>query len=249
MLNSAIYHGNVRHRRLQPKGHAFNYRLFMLYLDLQELDHAFDNCRFFSYNKKNLAYLKRCDYIGPPELSLYQSACDFVSGQTGTAFNGRIMLLTHLRYFGFTINPISCYYCFNQNDELQYIIAAVTNTPWNETHHYLIPANSKGETKHQFAKTHHVSPFMPLDMQYHWYSNNPDKRLNLHLENWQNEKKIFDATLAMKKQPLTAKNLNRQLVHFPLMTVKIASAIYWQALKLALKGMKFYSHPKKSNNG
>lgn len=246
MLNSAIYQGNVRHRRLKPKSHAFNYQLFMLYLDLQELDHVFNSSRLFSYNKANLACLKRSDYLGNPEQSLYQSVCDFIHEQTGRVFQGRVMLLTHLRYFGYAINPISCYYCFNKNHKLQYIIAAVTNTPWNETHHYLIPVNNNGHALHQFAKIHHVSPFMPLDMQYHWQSNTPDARLRIHLENWQSETKIFDATLAMKKLPLTAKNLNRLLVHFPLMTVKIAFAIYWQALKLALKGIKFYRHPKKT---
>ena len=144
------------------------------------------------------------------------------------------------------MNPIACYYCFNPDEsELEYVVAEVNNTPWNERHSYVLPGPGKERwLKTSFDKSFHVSPFNPMAMRYQWRSNTPDRKLILHMDNSVKEGKVFDATLAMSAQPMTAANLNRNLAKYPLMTVQVAFAIYWQALRLYLQGVPVYTHPQ-----
>ena len=100
-----------------------------------------------------------------------------------------------------------------------------------------------------FDKQLHVSPFNPMNMRYRWRSNTPDQRLVLHMENLLEEEKVFEATLSLSAQPMSAGNLNKLLFRYPLMSVKVALAIYWQALRLYIKGMPVYTHPANNAAG
>jgi DUF1365 family protein len=144
------------------------------------------------------------------------------------------------------MNPIACYYCFNDDEsQLEYVVAEVNNTPWDERHSYVLPGPASGRwLKTVFDKAFHVSPFNPMAMQYHWRSNTPDRRLVLHMENTADGESVFDATLSLTAQPMTATNLNKLLIRHPFTTAKVGLAIYWQALKLYCKGIPVYTHPK-----
>ncbi len=245
-MNSAIYQGWVRHRRYTPRSHNFRYRVFMPFLRLDELPELFDNCRGWSSRGPALAWFRREDFLGDPRLPLEQAVKDRVEEVTGCRPGGPVCLLANLRYFGFSINPISCYYCYAEDGEtLEYLVAEVTNTPWNERHAYVLPAAPGTRwLKTEFDKALHVSPFNPMAMRYHWHSNTPGEKLVLHLANSSEGETIFDATLSLQSQPVTAANLSKQLARYPFMTAKVAAAIYWQALRLWLKGNPFHSHPK-----
>ena len=149
------------------------------------------------------------------------------------------------------MNPIACYYCFNDDEmRLAYLVAEVNNTPWDERHSYVLEGpEGRKWLRTEFDKQFHVSPFNPMDMRYHWRSNTPDRRLVLHMENSSEGDKVFDATLSLTAQPMTAKNLNRQLLRYPFMTIKVGLAIYWQAVRLWLKGIPVYTHPVKQTIG
>ncbi len=243
-MRSAIYTGMVRHQRFSPKQHSFIYTVFMLYLDLDEIPTLFDKTPFWSARRWALARFKREDYLaGNPDLKT--EVLNQVEAQTGQRPEGAVCLLTNLRYFGYLINPISIYYCFDEQERLQAMLAEVTNTPWGERVSYVLPCEPDKKTqKIVFEKSMHVSPFHPMDMQYKWLSNKPNKKLALHLANMQADECVFDATLALKREPLTPSRLLKILIRFPFMTVKVAVAIHWQAVRLFFKAVPLHPHPK-----
>ncbi|MDC0575082.1 DUF1365 domain-containing protein [Nitrosomonadaceae bacterium] len=249
-MYSCIYEGQVRHRRFSPAIHEFNYKLYLAYIDLDELDSVFDKRWFWSSKRAALARLKREDYIGDSTLSIKNAVNKRVLEETGNEIEGRVRMLTHLRYFGYVFNPVTFYYCFDKTDNyVKTVVAEITNTPWKERHSYVLNVNDSNE-KLQFYidKEFHVSPFMQMDLQYDWRFTIPSKTLNVHMINFHNEEKIFDATLRLNQKKMSSYQCARILILFPLMTVKVIIGIYWQALKLFLKKIPIYDHKKNIEN-
>jgi len=250
-MNSRIYKGWVRHRRVAPTQNRFRYRMFMLYLDLAELPGLFDGTPFWSARRPAPARFKRSDYLGPADQPLDQAVRDLVEQRLGSRPSGPIRLLTHLRYFGYCMNPVSFYYCFDATGEaLETIVAEITNTPWGERHQYVLPCGGpesrtagSATQRFEFDKDFHVSPFMPMAMQYHWFFNEPGDRLLVHMQNFLDGGRMFDATLALKREPLTTGALLGVLATYPLMSFKVIAAIHWQALRLWWKKTPFFAHP------
>ena len=134
-MHSALYEGWVRHRRHRPVAHEFRFPLCMVYLDLDELPELFRDSWLWSAERPALAWFRRADHLGPPDAPLAQCVRDRVAAITGRRPAGPVRLLTHLRYAGFAMNPVSFYYCFDAGGErLEAVLAEVTNTPWRERH-------------------------------------------------------------------------------------------------------------------
>ncbi|MDH3418787.1 MAG: DUF1365 domain-containing protein [Gammaproteobacteria bacterium] len=251
-MNSAIYEGQVRHRRFSPAEHTFSYRLFMVYLDLSELDSIFSGRWLWSANRPALARFRRRDHFGDPGVPLDQAVRDLVAERTGKRPSGPIRLLTQLSYFGYCFNPVSFYYCFDATDtHVETIVAEVNNTPWGERHCYVLhEAMNTGQAEHKRympSKVMHVSPFMPMNVGYDWRFSPPQERLTVHMENSADDLKIFDATLDFERTDITATALARVLVVYPLLTLKIITRIYWEALRLWLKRVPVFDHPAKTS--
>ena len=257
-MQSCLYFGRVSHRRHggaeDPVSNAFAYRMFMVWLDLGELDTVFRGRWFWSTRRRAAAWLRRADHFGDPSQPLQSVVRDLVATRTGRRPTGPIRLLTHLRYFGHCFNPVSFYYCYDDTGErLETIVAEVSNTPWGETHCYVLPrdeATVRGPTQ-EFAldKEFHVSPFLPMETRYQWRFTEPGARLAVHLRNEQQGRHTFDATLNLERREISGATLAGALLRFPFMTLRVVLLIYWQALKLKLKGAAFYAHPAKHEPG
>ena len=248
-MHSHLYVGHVQHRRFFPRPHQFRYKLFMVYLDLAELDTAFKGRWLWSAHRPALAWFRRRDHFGDPSLPLDGYVRDLAEQKTGRRPQGPIRLLTHLRYFGYCINPISIYYCFTPDGaEIDTLVAEVTNTPWGERIAYVldVAGQTSGNQRAEFQKTMHVSPFMPMDLRYGWHSTAPGPHLAVHLDVFKGQFRLLDATLSLRRQPLESRNMAGVLIRFPWMTLKVVAAIYWEALRLLWKRIPLFPHPPTS---
>ncbi|MBX3725860.1 MAG: DUF1365 domain-containing protein [Xanthomonadales bacterium] len=249
--HSAIYEGWVRHRRHEGRAHAFRYRLAMLYLDLAELPDLFSGTRLWSLGRGRPAQFRRSDYLSPGELPLAEAVRNRVAAELGERPAGPVRMLAHARYFGLCFNPVTFYYCFTDDGAgLVAIVAEITNTPWNERHVEVLDcrgAAGQGRALHfRFPKRFHVSPFLPMDRRYHWSFEPPGDELRVHMDVLRDDGRSFDATLVLERREASPGALDRLVWRFPLMTARVLLAIYWQALRLWLKGNRFHPHPRHS---
>lgn len=245
-FESAIYSGFVRHRRFVPREHAFDYKLFMMLLKTDEISDVLD--RFWQLGSGALSWgrFRRRDYIGPANLPIdvaVQNKMAELSGQPAEHFGGETFLLCHLRYMGIYFSPLNLYY-LKQNGQFTYLLAEVSNTPWNERHYYLL------DVRHPepHAKAFHVSPFNPMNQNYSWRLIPPQPeqgRCLVHIESASGESgaKVFDATLSLQRVALNQAELTRVMLKSPAQTASVVAGIYWQALKLYLKRVPLYQHP------
>jgi uncharacterized protein len=159
-----------------------------------------------------------------------------------------VRLLTHLRYGGYVFNPVSFYYCFAADGTtLDTVVAQITNTPWRERHAYVLPvAHAQAQGRRfswTFDKSFHVSPFMQMDCRYAWSFTTPGDDLAVHMDVAREQVSTLDATLLLRRQPLSAAALRRVLWRYPLITAQVVGAIHWQALRLWLKRSPVHVHP------
>ena len=216
MSASALYDGWVRHRRHVPVEHEFRYRLYMAYLDLDELPEVLDGVALWSARRPAPAWFRRSDYLDVDHA-------------------GPVRVLTHVRTFGHLFNPVSLYYCFDPGGEhVERVLAEVTNTPWGERHTY--PLDAMDAT---IDKAFHVSPFLGMESQYRIRMTTPGEQLRVHMESRRDGRVDFDATLALRRRELSAWPVLRQ----PFMTARVLAGIYAQAVRLRLKGAPYHPHP------
>ncbi len=242
----------------------------MVYLDLDELPSVFDSIPGWSARRRALAEFRRSDHFGDPGESLRESLEALLRSRGISPPGGPIRLLTHLRYAGFVFNPVSFYYCFPSDlnaGEPEVIVAEVDNTPWGERHLYVLPraraehargASAMGPSAMgssvvastwEFDKAFHVSPFMPMAQRYRWRFEVPRERIRVEMLNLPaaepgSHERSFEAHLDLERRALTPTNCLRTLAAFPWMTGKVFAGIYWNALRLWLKGTPFFSHPR-----
>jgi DUF1365 family protein len=253
----AIYSGRVRHRRISPREHTFTQSVFYFFLDLERVEEAMQTSAFLGYETFAHSSFRRADFHGDPRQDLVEAVRDTVQKETGRRPAGKVFFLTELRTLGYAFNPVSFYYCWNQKgDALEAIVAEITNTPWGERHSYVLDvaaatgatgaagATSSGLHRWRFRKEFHISPFSPMELEHDWIFRTPGRSLSVQMSNRRAEAGMeFDATLLLKRTPLTAAEIRRALRHHPWLPVETIAGIYWNAFRLWWKGARFHSHP------
>jgi uncharacterized protein len=242
MSASAIYLGRLSHVRHTPRRHAFSYRLYMLYLDLDELA-TLPRSALFGIERTRPLSFRRRDYLGDPGRPLKVAVLDEVERVLGERPEGPVRLLTHVRALGYVFNPVSFYYCFDRDGEtLKGVVAEITNTPWGERHRYVVAGEGQGASA-RFPKAFHVSPFFPMAQTYEWSFSKPGDRLSVGMTNEQNGQAVFRASLMLDRHPFSPHQLARVALALPLMGFLVHAAIYLQAFRLWLKRVPFFPHP------
>jgi DUF1365 family protein len=245
-LESSIYSGTVFHQRSIPKVHKFDYQIYLFWLKLSELDKLSEQVKGFSLEKSGISAVnfKRTDYLGSPDISLDDavlSKMNELNAELNDAevepLTGDIFLLGQVRTFGLYFSPVNFYYLRDMQGSYTHMLAEVSNTPWNQRHHYLVDLKTQKDSQ----KVFHVSPFNPMNMQYKWNIQQPAENLRLHLSCYQKQKH-FEAAINMTKKPLNTANLRSSLLSIPSMTIKTVAGIYWQAIKLFFKRVPIYTH-------
>jgi DUF1365 family protein len=242
MTVSAIYEGTIRHRRFGARPHELLHRLALMYIDLGELDDLLGG-RLVA-GRPGLVRFRRADYLGDPSIGLAHAVRTLVERRTDRMPAGPIRLLTHMRTFGHCFNPVSFYYCFNAQERLDAVVAEVTSTPWGERHAYVLGRTGEGPTLTAgFAKALHVSPFMAMEQRYTMRVSSPGQTLVVNIESHELGALAFDATLALRRAPLSSRGLARITARYPAATLRVLALIYGHALALKLKGVPLHPRP------
>ncbi len=275
-VRSALYEGSVRHRRLAGDVRdEFRHPLFMAYLDLDELPGALDGGLLCSARRPALAWFRRADHLGDERCDLAESVRELVAERTGRRPGGPIALLTHLRCFGHNFNPVSFYWCYGRDSgRVEAVVAHVTNTPWGESHAYVLdaedrrpavaadgtervgaaadagterrPTHPSSLARGTFDKELHVSPLMGMEQTYDLFVTEPGERISVHIASSDPRgRTVFDATLSLARRELTRRTLASLLARYPLQTVAILTRIYGHALRLRLRGATYHPHPER----
>jgi len=244
VIESAIYKGKVYHQRFKPTQHKFDYDIYLFWLKLEsnELETLSSSLKRFSAYDKARVRFKREDYLGDASVSLKQAVLERMTElNDGITLKGDVFMLGQLRMWGLYFSPVNFYYLRNTEGKYTHMLAEVSNTPWNERHHYLVNLDTQDDT----PKAFHVSPFNPMDMTYKWSISQPSSRLSLAMDCVRDDKE-FSAGINLTKFTLDNANLSAALKRIPSMTIKTVAGIYWHALKLLLKRTPLYTHPEKS---
>ncbi|CAE7197319.1 ufaA1 [Symbiodinium microadriaticum] len=241
-FRSAFYQGKVRHRRLRPKVHALNYGVFYLLADLDELPRLARQHKLFSHNKFNLISLDEGDYGDGKPIKDWVTDVLLEAGLPPDI--RKVDLMTMPRILGFQFNPISLFFVYGESPDPFAVVYDVRST-FGERHAYaaaLAPGNRPIHS-HDCAKAMHVSPFLPMDLRYHFRLRLPGDRADLLIEETDQEGVILHASLRAERREFSDRMIVRMAVNFPLVTLKTLAAIHYEALKLWLKRVPFISHP------
>lgn len=250
MPEPGVYLGTVRHRRFAPKNHAFTFPLFMTLLDIDRLPEQMAVSPFTAYNRFNWASFHDADHLGHDARPIREKLEEDARRHGVSLPAGQVLLLTHLRYLGHVFNPVSFFYCFDQQARLAMVMAEVNNTYGGRSTYWLTSPTRESQAGRTFRtpKTMYVSPFMPVELDWTFFFSADTDPLVVHMTAEQAGRGgLFDATLRLTRRPWQAGALHRALLRFPAMTLSVIAAIHWQALRLYLKGLKVV--PRLTKNG
>ena len=245
MSGSSVYHGEVMHRRLGGVAYRFVYKVFSLYLDLDELPVLHGRLKLFSHNRFNLVSLHDRDH-GPRDGSSLRPWLEMLLRASGVELQGgKVYLLCFPRILGYGFSPLSVWYCHHADGSLRALVCEVRNT-FGGMHHYVLAAGGAPldwRAEYRARKVFHVSPFIAADIEYRFHFQEPGERLCVYIDAHTDKRSLLRTSIVGKRLPLTDARLISMFARLPFMTLKVMATIHWQALKIWRRGGRFHSMP------
>ena len=246
-MNSCLYECDIMHCRLQPRRHQFTHKIFMFYLDLDELRLLTKKIPCLGYNRFNLYNFCNRDHLELGASSVKENILRYLKSKGVDLTKGKIKLLTNLRTLGYNFNPVSFYFCFDQNNVPVCVVPEIGNT-FGELKPYFI---GKEDFQNQTfvscqTKYFYISPFVELDAVMDFQIKIPEERLNIRIDDIRHGEKFFYSSMSGEKKELSQFNLLKYSLRFPLVTLKVIGLIHLHALWLYLKKIPHYqkeNHP------
>lgn len=244
--SSAVYECRVMHHRLTPKVHHFNYRVFYLWLDLDELDVLDRELRLFGRNRARIFSFHDKDHLDLGYPDVKQNLLHWIENQgEPTADIASVKLLTFPRVFGYIFNPVCFFFCFNARGEALHAVSQVTNT-FRELKPYLISGQDEsGRFRRLVPKHFYVSPFSDLEVCFDFKLRIPGEHLDIHIDDKQGEQVLLLSSLSGTRKPLSDARFLWFTFKYPLLTLKVIFLIHWHAALLWMRRLPF--HRKASN--
>lgn len=241
-----LYFGHVMHARLIHPLHRFVYRVFCLLLDLDRLEEAGQLSRLFSINRCNLFSFCESDHGARGKMPL-RAWVDEALGQAGMARATRVLMLCYPRVFGFVFNPLTVFFCYDEHNTLTALLYEVRNT-FGEKHTYVAPILagelSEAGVRQERDKKFYVSPFLDMPLTYRFRVRPPQDEVAVRIMEMSGIQPVLAATFHGIAKPLCGQSLLRGMIQMPFGALKVVLGIHWEALKLWVKGAKFFSRPK-----
>lgn len=236
----ALYLAKIYHKRFLPRINKFWYSGFYIKFSLEEIEGL--RTRFFGVNRFNLFsfYEKDHGYRDGTSLSLW--ARDILQKAKISQFNGRIELQTFPRVLGYVFNPVSFWFCYDK-EELLAVICEVNNT-FGESHNYVLTKDLLAEKK-SLNKHFHVSPFYGIEGNYQF---NFRQKNYIAINYFIGNELQLATSISGKEMMFDDKNLLKLFCRFPFYTSVVVLLIHYQALKLFMKRIKFYTKPEKEKS-
>lgn len=233
MVAAALYDAVVTHARRQRLDYSFRHRTYLWLVDLDELPTLPRWLRPF-------ARFEARDHLGVPEQSIRRNLDVYLAVNGINLHGGRVLMLANARCLGYVFNPISVFWCYRPDGELECVVAEVHNT-YGERHCYLLHPDDAGRV--EVDKEFYVSPFLELGGTYLMRFGDPGPKLSVTVALRQNGTTPLTATLRGKRRPATPFALVRMLLRHPLVTHRVSALIRWHGIALWLRRIPIVPRP------
>lgn len=242
---SSLYFGRVMHHRLRPFRHRFAYRVFSMWLDIDRIAETASRLRLFSRNRFNLFSFHDKDHGRRDGTALRPWVEELLARDGIDLEGGRISILCYPRILGYVFNPLSVFFCHDAADRLRAIVYEVKNT-FGEQHCYVLPlpvGANEAQVRQSCTKRFYVSPFIGMQSDYRFMIRPPAEGLSIVIRQSVPEGPQLIASMTGRRADLRDATLLKAFCQYPFMTLKIISAIHWEALWIWLKGATYCGRP------